>query len=329
MGAFSSGDELISRQEELGRSARFRGALLGLAVGDALGTTLEFKPPGSFEPLTDIVGGGPFGLRPGEWTDDTSMALCLAESLAECGGFDPRDQIVRYVRWWREGHLSSNGRCFDIGITVSGALSGFERTGEPYAGSADPRTAGNGSIMRLAPVPLWFAARPEEAIGRCADSSRTTHGAATAVDACRYLGALILGALAGVSKEELLSARYTPVAGLWDREPLAPEVDEIAAGSFKRQEPPEIKGSGYVVRTLEAALWAFDRSDSFREGALLAVNLGDDADTTGAVYGQLAGAHYGEDTFPEEWRDVVSRRDVIVDFADRLLARAAAQGGSE
>ncbi len=309
--------------------SRYRGSLLGLAVGDALGTTLEFRSPGSFDPLTDMVGGGPFGLRPGEWTDDTSMALCLAESLVERRGFDANDQMERYLRWWREGHLSSTGSCFDVGITVSSALGRFERTGEPVAGSTDPYNAGNGSIMRLAPVPLFFAADRAEAIRRAAESSRTTHGAATAVDACRYLAGLIVGALDGVSKETLLSPRWSPLPGLWEQEPLAPEIDEIAAGSFKHREPPEIKGSGYVVRSLEAALWAFDRSDSFRDGALLAVNLGDDADTTGAVYGQLAGAHYGEDTIPEEWRDVVSRRDVIVDFADRLLARAAAQGGSE
>jgi len=104
---------------------RYRGALLGLAAGDALGTTLEFMPPGSFTPVKDIVGGGPFRLKPGQWTDDTSMALCLAESLVERKGFDPVDQLERYVRWYREGHLSSTGSCFDIVYTVSGALQLF------------------------------------------------------------------------------------------------------------------------------------------------------------------------------------------------------------
>src|SRR5262249_22518341 len=169
---------------------RYRGSLLGLAAGDALGTTLEFKPPGSFEPVAAIVGGGPFGLDPGEWTDDTSMALCLADSLIECRGFDPTDQLRRYVRWYREGYLSSRGRCFDIGGTVASALRHFERTGEAYSGSTDPWSAGNGSIMRLAPVPLFFARDPREAVARAAESSRTTHGTAEAVDACRYLAAL-------------------------------------------------------------------------------------------------------------------------------------------
>jgi ADP-ribosylglycohydrolase len=298
------------------RGDRYRGALLGLAAGDAVGTTVEFSAPGSFAPLADMVGGGPFSLRAGEWTDDTSMALCLAESLVECGRFDARDQIERYVRWWRDGHLSSNGRCFDIGGTVRAALARFERTGEPYAGSTDPHSAGNGSIMRLAPVPLAFARDPRVAVERSAESSRTTHGAATAVDACRYLGGLIAGAVDGVPKEKLLSPRY----GV-DGE-LHPEIDEVASGSFLRREPPEIEGTGFVVRSLEAALWAFATTDDFRSGCLAAANLGDDADTTAAVYGQLAGAVYGVEPIPPEWRERLALRDTIERLADGLLALA-------
>jgi ADP-ribosyl-[dinitrogen reductase] hydrolase len=139
---------------------RFRGCLVGLAVADAVGTTVEFMPPGSFSPVTDMVGGGPFELAPGQWTDDTSMALCLAESLIECRGFDPGDQMRRYVRWHRDGHLSSTGRCFDIGITVAEALHRFASTGEPFSGSTDPMKAGNGSLMRLAPVAMFYRAEP-------------------------------------------------------------------------------------------------------------------------------------------------------------------------
>ena len=282
-------------------SNRYRGALLGLATGDALGTTLEFSAPGSFTPITDIVGGGPFLLKPAQWTDDTSMALCLAESLIECRGFDPVDQLQRYVRWWRKGHLSSTGICFDIGMTTSTALRRFEKTREAYCGSSCSSAAGNGSIMRLAPVPLFYASNPQQAIEKSAESSRTTHGATTAVDACRYLGALIVGAINGATKEELLSERYSPVVSYWQKHPLVSDVDEVAAGSFKHREPPQIQGSGYVVSSLEAALWAFHKTNSFQDGALLAVNLGDDADTTGAVYGQLAGAYYGEKGIPDEW----------------------------
>jgi ADP-ribosylglycohydrolase len=297
---------------------RYRGCLLGLATGDAVGTTLEFRPPRSFEPINDMVGGGPFGLEPGQWTDDTSMALCLAESLIECRGFDPADQMRRYIRWWRHGHLSSTGMCVDIGNTVRAALAEFERTGDPFSGPTDPWCAGNGSIMRLAPVTMYFADRPKEAIEIAGESSRTTHGTATAVDACRYLAGLIVGALHGADKTALTQPRYAPAPGYWEEHFLTPEIDEVCSGSFWRREPPEIKGSGYVVRSLEAALWAFQRSNSFQEGCLLAANLGDDADTTGAVYGQLAGAYYGENGIPEKWRARLSHRELIVSLADRL-----------
>ena len=298
---------------------RYRGALLGLAAGDAVGTALEFKSPGSFVPIAGMVGGGPFSLEPGQWTDDTSMALCLAESLIVCNGFDPSDQLGRYVRCFRDGHLSSTGVCFDIGNTTRSALVCFERTNQPDCGPTDPHSAGNGSIMRLAPVPLFYATNPRKAIERSADSSRTTHGAVAAVDACRYLGALLVGALSGISKGVLLSERYSPLSGYWEECPLCPEVDEIAAGSFKRRAPPEIKGSGYVVKSLEAALWAFHHGTSFREGCLLAVNLGDDADTTGAVYGQLGGAFYRASGIPQDWLSRLALKDVIISFADRLL----------
>jgi ADP-ribosyl-[dinitrogen reductase] hydrolase len=298
---------------------RYRGCLLGLAIGDAVGTTLEFSPPGTFEPLTEMVGGGPFHLHPGQWTDDTSLALCLAESLINCDGFDPTDQMQRYVRWWREGHLSSAGTCFDIGTTTSTALAAFERTGEPFCGTDDPHAAGNGSIMRLAPVPLFFARDPRLAVRMAADSSRTTHGATTAIDACRYFAGLIIGAINGATKEDLTSPHYSPVAGLWQSEPLTPEVDTIAAGSFRLKQPPDISGAGYVVSTLEAALWAFHHSTDFRDGCLRVVNLGDDADTTGAVYGQIAGAYYGEHGIPTDWRRKLQKHDLITSMAESLL----------
>ncbi len=291
---------------------------MGLAAGDALGTTLEFKPPGSFEPINDMIGGGPFRLKPGQWTDDTSMALCLAASLIEKGRFDPKDQMQRYVRWRREGYMSSTGTCFDIGNTIADALWLFTDTGDPYAGSTDPFSAGNGSLMRLAPVPMCYAANASEAISKSADSSRTTHGATEAVDACRYFGGLLVGALNGVDKHNLLSPRYCPVQGLWHKSPLSEKIAEIADGSYKRREPPDIRGTGYVVESMEAALWAFYKSNDFREGALLAANLGDDADTTAAIYGQIAGAHYGVEAIPLEWLRLLSMMSEITSMADSL-----------
>lgn len=300
------------------KADRFRGCLLGLAVGDAIGTTLEFKRPGTFKPITDMVGGGPFNLKPGQWTDDTSMALCLAESLTECKGFNPTDQMERYLRWYRKGYWSSTGRCFDIGSTVHSALAKFEKTHEPFCGSSDPQSAGNGSIMRLAPVPMYYANDPLHAIEKSGECSKTTHRARTCIDACRYLGALIVGALNGANQEELLSDRYAPVPGYWQQKPLIAEIDEIASGSFKRKNPPEIRGTGYVVQSLEAALWAFYRSDTFGEGCLMAVNLGDDADTTGSVYGQLAGAYYGLKSIRADWINKIALRDKIIELADRV-----------
>jgi ADP-ribosylglycohydrolase len=298
---------------------RYRGCLLGLAVGDALGTTLEFKPPGSFTPITDMIGGGPFNLKPGQWTDDTSTALCLAESLIECHGFNPKDQMERYFRWWKEGHLSSTGACFDIGNTTKTALSAFQKTGNPLSGPTDPYSAGNGSIMRLAPVPMFFAKDPLEAIEKSGESSRTTHGAPVAIDACRYFGSLIVGALRGEDKDVLLSDHYSPLPCYWQEKPLVPEIAEIAAGSFKKKNPPEIRGTGHVVQSLEAALWAFYHGKSFAEGCLLAVNLGDDADTTGAIYGQLAGAYYGVDDFPLSWKDKMAKFNLFLQMAEKMM----------
>lgn len=304
---------------------RYQGSLLGLAVGDALGTALEFKRPGSFPPITEITGGGPFGLPPGYWTDDTSMALCLAESLLACQGFDPADQMNRYVDWWQNGHLSSTGRCFDIGGTVSRSLARYLEDGDPYSGSSSPRTAGNGSLMRLAPIPLFFLQDPHLALQRAADSSRTTHAAPTCLDACRYYAGLILGALQGLPKSDLLTPYFSPIADGWASQPLTDEIAEVAAGSFRQRHPPEIQGSGYVVRSLEAALWAFYHSESFAEGALLAVNLGDDADTTGAIYGQLAGAYYGKRGIPESWLESLALRETLEDYATQLYQAALNQ----
>lgn len=298
---------------------RMRGALIGLAVGDAVGTTVEFRSPGSFPPVTDMVGGGPFQLEPGQWTDDTSMALCLAESLIERRAFDPHDQMERYLSWRDRGHLSSTGRCFDIGNTVGAALRAFQATGEPFSGPTGEKTAGNGSLMRLAPVPMFFFSRNEDSVARAAEMSRTTHGAPVAVDSCRYLAALITGALGGARKAELLDGTYEPEPGYWLERSLHPVVAEIAAGSFRTRPAWEIRGSGYAAHALEAALWAFHSSNDFREGCLLAVNLGDDADTTAAIYGQLAGAYYGESGIPEEWREKLALKPLLDRYAEALF----------
>ncbi|RME51203.1 MAG: ADP-ribosylglycohydrolase family protein [Caldilineae bacterium] len=292
---------------------RFRGCLLGLAAGDAVGTTLEFRPRGSFTPIDDMVGGGPFHLQPGQWTDDTSMALCLAASLVECGGFDARDQMERYWRWFQEGYLSSTGACFDIGNTIAGALHRFHNGGDPFAGSTDPWQAGNGCIMRLAPVPIFYFPNMAAAEHYAAESARTTHGAQECLDASRLFARMLVRALAGLSKEEILLADRDEFTG-------APKIEAIAQGAYEQKSQEQIRGSGYVVACLEAALWCFARTESFREAVLMAANLGDDADTTAAVCGQIAGAFYGEAGIPAAWLAKLTMADEIRSLADGLRA---------
>jgi ADP-ribosyl-[dinitrogen reductase] hydrolase len=313
VGAASAPAEQASVSSPLTRPDRFRGCLLGLAAGDAVGTTVEFKPRGSFPPVTDMTGGGPFNLPKGAWTDDTSMALCLATSLVERSGFDARDQMDRYVRWYRDGWLSSIGRCFDIGNATHSALSRYIRSDDPFSGSTDPHSAGNGSIMRLAPVPMFFAADPAAAIAYAAESSRTTHAAPECLDACRLLAAVLLAALQGASKEAIL---FGPHAAL---PALCPKIQAIAGGAYRDKDEGQIRGSGYVVESLEAALWCFWRTGSFRDAVLAAANLGDDADTTAAICGQVAGAYYGVQGIPGHWLKALVMGEEIRSLADQLM----------
>ena len=303
---------------------RYRGSMIGLAVGDALGVALEFMPPGSFIDVTEIMGGGPFGLKEGEWTDDTSMALCMASSLLECGNFDAKDQMERFVNWRENGYMSSRGegsRCVDIGNTTSTSLDKFLESGDPYSGPTEHSASGNGSIMRLAPIPLFYGGSPIDTFAFAGQSSMTTHGSDACVDACRYMALIINGAVNGLVKEVLLSSE------LMKDIDLMPEIREIANGSFKEKEPPEIRGTGYVVESLEAALWAFNKFDAFEQGLIAAVNLGDDADTTGAVYGQIAGAYYGIDEIPERWLEKIVDLDGIEFIAEGLYDTAVEKYG--
>jgi ADP-ribosyl-[dinitrogen reductase] hydrolase len=261
-----------------------------------------------------MTGHGPFSLNPGEWTDDTSMALCLATSLLECQGFDPRDQMERYLRWWSQGYLSSNGRCFDIGTTCRSALSHYKATGEPYSGSPDPYSAGNGSIMRLAPVPMFFYPDHDAILHYSVESSRTTHAAVTCLDACCLLGDILYRALDGLDKDAVLFE--SPVEML-----KTPAIQSIALGEYSRKALSQVRGTGYVVDSLEAALWSFWITDNFEQAILTAANLGDDADTTAAICGQVAGAFYGQDGIPAHWLAKLVMQAEISNLAARLCRR--------
>jgi ADP-ribosyl-[dinitrogen reductase] hydrolase len=289
---------------------RYRGCLLGLACGDAVGTTVEFSARGSFEPVADMVGGGPFELAAGQWTDDTSMALCLATSLVERNGFDATDQMNRYVNWWQWGYLSATGECFDIGMTAARALQRYLVTKDPMAGSSDPASAGNGSLMRLAPIVLFFHPDVDSILENARRSSQTTHGAVEAVECCEVLAEVVANALSGVSKPAVLRCDAA--------HPTTPKVRAIARGDHVPKTRGDLRGSGYCVESLEAALWCFAHTTSFEAAVLAASNLGDDADTTAAITGQVAGAFYGSSAIPEQWLARLHMRDEITRLGDAL-----------
>ncbi|WP_432455614.1 MULTISPECIES: ADP-ribosylglycohydrolase family protein [unclassified Agarivorans] len=293
-----------------------RGCLVGLAVGDAIGTTLEFQTPGSFKPLTDMVGGGHFCLKKGHWTDDTSMALCLGHSLLESEGFDPGDQMQRYCNWLDKGYMSSIGVCFDVGVTVSSALRRYQKTGQVFAGSKARWSSGNGSIMRLAPIPIFYQQQPLAAVHYGGESSRTTHASPLCIDACRYLSLLLLSLIEGGDKQSFHHIAYTPQSD---------EISRIKAGEFLEKPYAALTGSGYVIESLESALWCFINSDDFESCVLAAANLGNDADTTAAIAGQLAGAYYGHQNIRQDWRQALHQHQQIASLADGLFAASQNQ----
>jgi ADP-ribosyl-[dinitrogen reductase] hydrolase len=263
--------------------------------------------------MKEMVGGGPFGLSPGQWTDDTSMALCLAESLISKNWFDARDQMGRYLNWWRWGYLSSTGVCFDIGMTVQAALRRFETTQVAFAGSTDPSSAGNGALMRLAPVVLFFYPNLLDVQTFAVESTRTTHGAPEALDCSRLLAFVLARGLDGATKREMLDASTLDLS--------SPKVAALSTGSYLDKAESEVFGTGYAVASLEAALWCFNETGSFEDAVLRAANLGDDADTTAAIVGQIAGAYYGIEGIPKSWRARL-HMGAEIDSIARQLGRA-------
>jgi ADP-ribosyl-[dinitrogen reductase] hydrolase len=286
------------------------GCLLGLAVGDAIGAAVEFKPRDSFTPLTDMIGGGPFSLAPGEWTDDTTMALCLAESLLAKGTVDQADLMTRFAGWLQRGENTVSGRCFDIGATTRAAIESFIASGNPSAGSHLASAAGNASLVRLAPLAIF--AHRDRALAEllAGKQSRTTHAALEVIDACRLFTDTLIDALTGADKEGALRQRVMA---------LAPKVLFISAGEYKSKTRDQIRSSGYVVHTLEAAVWSVWQTDNFRDTVLHAANLGDDADSVAATAGQLAGALYGAKGIPDEWLAKLAWREKIEKLANALF----------
>lgn len=289
---------------------RARGAMLGLAVGDALGATLEFGPriASVKDYHREMIGGGPFGLDPGQWSDDSAMSLALAKSLITYRNFDPHDVMDRFLAWYRRGEYSCTGTCFDIGSTTRQALERFERTGDPFAGSTDENTAGNGSLMRLAPVALFGLDNEAEAIRIAREQSRLTHAAAQCVDACDLFVRLL--------RSTVLGGGHPLELGRWSGHP---DIEEAKTAYWGGRERRFIRSGGYVAETLEAALGAVGSSGSFEQALISAVNLGGDADTVGAVTGALAGAKWGERAIPPRWLEPLAWRHKIGAMALSLV----------
>jgi ADP-ribosyl-[dinitrogen reductase] hydrolase len=294
----AASDQLIDTATMLTARAlreRFVGTLFGLAVGDAVAAATQFRRAGSFTPVGDMIGGGPFDLPRGAWSDDTAMALCLAESLLERDGFDPRDQVQRYGRWQQEGYLSCTGQ--SVGITAntarSLALAKWRRV--VFPGSFDPEQLDPEPLSRVAPIALYYLASLETTLQQAADSSRTTCQAPAVLDACRQLGRALHAALSGQPKARILAD--------------APSINEVAAHT-----------NNTAVSALAAAFWAFGSTDNFRDAVLRAANVGGNSDVVASVCGQLAGAHYGLSAIPQSWRNGLMQKDLIEGYADRLLA---------
>lgn len=294
----------------MNRTQFAQSTLLGLAVGDALGTTVEFRLRDSFPVHTEMTGGGAFAVKPGEWTDDTAMALCLAQSLLECKGFDPRDQLAKYLNWLNAGYMACQNKCIDIGNATRQALALYANTNIDFAGSDNPFSSGNGGIMRLAPA-ISAAPDRETALEYAVNSSRTTHASGDCLDAAEMLGAILWELREGKDLKTLMEQ-------LPDTEERGMAIGRIKKGFFRTANRNDIASTGYVIDTLEAALWSCYHARSFEDALVKAVNLADDADTVAAVTGQIAGAAWGKDAIPERWLEPLAWQDTITHMAGGL-----------
>ena len=275
---------------------------MGLVVGDALGAPFEGISSTEIEFNSKMEGGGLNNIRAGQWTDDSSMALCLAESLIK-DGFNLQSQMNRYVKWFNDGYLSSKKKAFGIGRNTSLAITDYIQNNNfpPQRENA----AGNGSIMRLAPIPMYYINNFDKTIYYSGKSSLTTHNNIMAIDSCKYLGAFIFNAINGKNKEYLIN-------GLFKNLDIDERVFERVKGNYKTKDLSEIKSDAFVLNTLEASLWCFYNSNDYKSAVSLAINLGGDTDTTASVTGQMAGSFYGIDDIPKNWINKLAKKELIL-----------------
>ena len=301
-----------------GQLKRCRGALLGLAVGDALGAPVEFLSRDSFEPVTEMMGGGKFKLPPGAWTDDTALALCLAESLLITPQLDRADLLTRFLRWVELGENSATGRAVGIGQNTLWSLLRFQETGALEAAKVSRRSDGNGALMRLAPLPCVWWRDPQEAVRLARLQSLSTHASQPSADACAYTSALLSALIEGREWAEARQ-RASQQGASQQGEPFCEPMRELLSCELALKPREQISSGGYVLHTLEAALWAVETTHSFEEALIKAVNLGDDSDTVGAVTGQLAGARYGVEAIPERWLEPLAQRERLLSLSTALF----------
>jgi ADP-ribosylglycohydrolase len=295
-----------------GLRERFHGALLGLAVGDAIAAATQYGRPGRFAPVGDMLGGGPFDLPRGGWSDDTAMALCLAESLLESEGFDARDQVARYRRWQKQGYLSATGQCVGITAATARALAIAHWRRQPFSGTHDPEAQEPEPLSRVATAVMYFFGRGASvAAEQAAEAARTTCQVPPVLAACRTLARALHAALCGQPKPALL----TVLAG-------GSEAAAAAQVSISAAAPADRASADTAPAALAAAADVFARTQNFRDAVLAAANRGGNSDVLGAVCGGLAGAHYGVRAIPAAWRNGLLQKPLIEGAADRLLAHA-------
>lgn len=299
---------------------RLKGSIIGLAIGDAMGAPVEFQKRGTFIPVTDYRSGGIFSLNAGDWTDDTAMALCIAQSLIDVQGFSSIDQMEKYLAWMNHGYMSCSGKMIGIGKTARRTLIRYMRTREPYTDIIHEKFSGNGSLMRLAPICVYYAHDLDKAIHYAALSSKTTHASPIAVDSCRYFAYILIHIFKGYNKKTIFSKQFSDSLNrfFYDKT-LHPTLSPIINVDFKTKTAKEISSSGYVIDSLEAALWSFYHTDSFEDAILTAVNLGDDADTVAAITGQLAGAYYMLNSIPKPWIEELAQSEFINNLSEELI----------
>ena len=289
---------------------RAMGAMIGLAVGEAVGITLKNRPSDPYRPISDMVGFGELGLKPGQWASDTAMALALLDSLRFRRELDETDLMERLLEWEEEGIYSCTGSCVGIGRTTKEALAGYRLTGDPIAGSTYSESLTNGSLVRVAPVAIRYWNEPGELRDVAARQSRTTHADPCVVEACVAFAEVLADAISGEARAVVLGAREVP-----QRSPIS----FIMAGSWKNRKRAEIRSDENVLNSLEAALWCVDKTFMFDEAVLRATNLGGDAGSTAALAGALAGALYGASAIPPGWSKRVAWSDQIVKNVDALF----------